>query len=83
MWSALVIHSLSVSAGSGQPRVKLSGPVLGDTVTWAKLFGPFVSLWMLNMECRKFKIHFSSFSYSCETILHINEVNAESPSCMI
>ena len=41
-----------------------------------------VTLWTLNMVCRKFKIYISSFSCTCsyETISHMNEVKAESPS---
>ena len=41
-----------------------------------------VTLQTLNMVCRKFKIYISSFSCMCsyETISHMNEVKAESPS---
>ena len=43
-----------------------------------------VTLWTPNMHgtCRKFKIFISSFSFTCsyETISHMNEVKAESPS---
>ena len=43
-----------------------------------------VTLWTLNMVCRKFKIYISSFSRTCsyESISHMNEVKAESPSTM-
>ena len=36
-----------------------------------------VTLWTLNMVCRKFKIYIPAFSYTCsyETISHMNEVN--------
>ena len=43
-----------------------------------------VTLWTLDMVCRKFKIYISPPSFSCvcsyETISHMNEVKAESPS---
>ena len=41
-----------------------------------------VTLWTLNMVCRTFKIYISSFSCTCsyETISHMNEAKAKSPS---
>ncbi len=41
-----------------------------------------VTLWTLNMVCRKFKIYILSFSCTCsyECISHMNEAKAESPS---
>ena len=56
-------------------------------VCWIVRFGRIlmylnVTLWTLNMVCRKFKIYIPAFSYTCsyETISHMNEVNAEPPS---
>ena len=52
-------------------------------VCWIVRFGRIlmylnVTLWTLNMVCRKFKIYIPAFSYTCsyETISHMNEVNA-------
>ena len=43
-----------------------------------------VTLWTINMVCRKYKIYISSFSCTCsyETISHMNKVKAESPSTL-